>query len=175
MDILYYESRFERDILCYVVFSHNESNEPNIQTCFLGCNQTPRITSIRANALTKLLVGPLQKSIFGVTAKMCHATFHSNTIFPRMVSIIYCESGLVYGENDAGFRLLNFTRTGGWASLTLARGTVSVQSCCCSCCCWVDDRNDVCASGAPPASACKSSHHPVDPTSHWVVEGSMAY
>lgn len=151
--------------MLYAIFSQNESNEPNLQTCFLGCNQTPRITSVRANALTKLLEGPLQKSIFSVSAKIFHATSHSNTIFLRMVSIIYSESGLVYGENDAGFRLLNFTRTGGWASITLARGTVSVQSCCCSCCCWVDDRNYGRASGAP-ASACKNSHHLVDPNSH---------
>lgn len=96
----------------YAIFSGNEINEPNVQTCFLGCSQVPRITSVRANALAKLPEGPLEKSVFSVTGKIFHATSHYNTIFLRMVSIIYSEWELVYGENEAGFRLLNFTRTG---------------------------------------------------------------
>lgn len=48
------------------------------------------------------------------------------TLFLRMVSIRYSESGLVYRENEAGFGVLNFTRTGGSASATPAKGSTSV-------------------------------------------------
>lgn len=78
---------------------------------------------VRANAIAKLVEGPLQKSVFGVTCRIFHATSLCKTIFLTMVSIIYSEAGLVYGENEAGFRLLNFTRAGGWTSVPpAARG-----------------------------------------------------
>lgn len=154
-------------------FSWNEINEPNVQACFLGCNQAQESPRLELNALAKLPEGLLQKSVFSVTGKIFHAISHCNTIFLRMVSIIYSESGLAYGENEAGFRLLNFTRTRGWASVIPAGGARVFNNCCCSCCYWVDDRNDGSASGVPPASACKTSHHPIQPTSHGVVVAQL--
>lgn len=112
-------------MICLFFFHEIQFHNPEVQACFFGFNQAPRITSVRTNNHAKLLKGPLQKCIFGVTSKVFHATSHCNTIFLRVVSVTYSDSGLVYGENEAGFRLLNFTRTGGWASVTPARGRVS--------------------------------------------------